>query len=71
MQRKRIAGSDMLWQGRISGDEFGCGDQMERGGRQHREVQRLANVAGGFRTAGVLVEKAAAGGKVQQHGARQ
>jgi hypothetical protein len=41
-------------------------DQVQRRGRQRRNVHRLANVAGGVRSAAVLVDKDAAGGEIQQ-----
>jgi hypothetical protein len=47
------------------------GYQLEAGGSQHRGMQDLADVAGCFRTAGVLVEKGAARSEVQQGNASQ
>lgn len=44
---------------------------MQRRRREHRCVQRLANMAGVFRTVGVVVEKAAACGKIEQREARE
>ena len=40
--------------------------QGERSSRQGRHVQRLANVAGSIRPNGVLVDKGAARGEIQQ-----
>jgi hypothetical protein len=41
-------------------------DQLKRRGRQRRYVQRLANVAGSFRTTSVLVDKDAASSEIQE-----
>ena len=71
MQRKGIAGRGMLRQRSIAGDQLGSGNEIERSRGKHRHVQRLANVAGGFRTARMLVEQAAARRKIQQNGASQ
>ena len=61
----------MLRERRRSGDQLGNGDQIQSSGGQHRHVQRLADVASGFRTIGVLVEQAPARREIQQHGAGQ
>ena len=46
-------------------------NQIQRCSRQRRHVQRLANVAGSVRPAGVLVNKNAATGEIQQGHAAQ
>jgi hypothetical protein len=61
----------MLRQRSMSGDQFGSGDEVKRSRGQHGHVQRLADVASGFWTTRVMVEKAAACGKIQQNGASQ
>jgi len=55
----------------MAGDQLGSGNQVERSRGQHRHVQRLADVAGGFRAARMLVEQAPARRKIQQNGASQ
>lgn len=44
----------------------GFRNQVQGGGGQGRRMQRLANVAGGIRTAGVLVYVCAASSEIQQ-----
>ncbi len=50
---------------------FGSGDEVKRSRGQHGHVQRLADVASGFRTTCMMVEQAAARRKIQQNGASQ
>jgi len=71
MQRKRIARRSMLRERRISCDQLGDNDEVECRRGQHRHVQRLADVASGLRTIGVLVKQAPARREIQQHGASQ
>ena len=61
----------MLRERCIAGDQLGSGNEIERRRGQHRHVQRLADVAGGFRAARMMVEQAAARRKIQQNGASQ
>ena len=55
----------------MSGDQLRSGNEVERSRGQHRHVQGLADVAGGFGTACMMVEQAAARGKIEQDDARQ
>jgi len=61
----------MARKGGVPGDNFGSGDQIQSCRGQGRHMQRLANVAGAIRTAGVLVEEGSSGRKVKQCGTRQ
>jgi hypothetical protein len=61
----------MLRERSISGDQLGSGNEIKRSRGQRRHVQRLADVAGGFRTPCMLVKQAAARRKIQQNGRRQ
>lgn len=71
MQRKRIARRSMLRERRITVDQLGRGNEVERSSRQHRHMQGLANVTSVFGTIRVLVEQAAARCKIEQRGASQ
>jgi hypothetical protein len=55
----------------VPGNLLRFGNQLEARGGQNRGMEDLANVAGCFRIARVLVEKGAAGGQVQQGNATQ
>lgn len=59
----------MLRERRVSRDQLGSGDQVKSSRGQHRHMQRLANVASGFRAVCVLVQEAAARCEIQQDGA--
>jgi hypothetical protein len=61
----------MLRQRSISGNQLGSGNKVKRRSRERRHVQRLADVAGVFRSALMLVEEAPARRKIQQNGASQ
>ncbi|HXN53870.1 MAG TPA: hypothetical protein VN943_18210 [Candidatus Acidoferrum sp.] len=50
----------------MPGDLPRFGNQIQGRSRQRRYVQRLANVAGSLRPTGVLVDKGAARGEIQQ-----
>ena len=71
VQRKRIARSRVLRERKIRRDNLRSADQVERGSRQSRHVQRLANVAGRVRTLGVFVQEAAARREIQKRSASQ
>jgi len=55
----------------MSGDQLRSGNEVQRSRGQHRHVQRLADVAGGFGTTCMMVKQAAARCKIQQNGASQ
>ena len=61
----------MLRERRISCDQFGDRDEVERRSGQHGRMQRLADVASVFRTMAMLVQQASARSEIQQHGASQ
>jgi len=67
VRRKRIQGRNINRQRSVPSDLPRFGNQIERGGGQRRYVQRLANVAGSLRTAGVLVDESTAGREIQKH----
>ncbi len=69
MQRKGIERRNIVRQNSVPGDLPRFRDQIEGRKRQRRHVQRLANVASGFRTTSVLVDKDAASGEIQQSNA--
>ena len=71
MQGKRITWRGMLLQRRITRDEFRSATQVQPRGGQRRHVQRLADVAGGVRPVGVLMENRAASSEIQQGRASQ
>lgn len=71
MQRKRIARSCVLRERKMPGDELRRADQVKRGRRQRRHVQRLANMASRVRTLGMFVQEAAARREIQKRGASQ
>ena len=71
MQRKRIARSHMLRERKIRRNNLRCADEVERGCRKRRHVQRLANVARRVRTLGVFVQEAAARREIQKRSASQ
>jgi hypothetical protein len=66
MQRERIERRSIIGQRSVPGDLPRLGDQIQRSSRQGRHVQGLANVAGGFRPTGVLMDKSSASGEIQQ-----
>ena len=66
MQRKGIERRNIVRQYSVPDDLPRFRDQIESRRRQRRHVQRLANVASGFRTTSVLVGVRAACGEVQQ-----
>ena len=71
MQGKRITRCRVRRERGIPGNLPRCADEIERRRRQRRHVQRLANMAGGVGTLGVLMKEAAARGEIQQRGAGQ
>jgi hypothetical protein len=71
VQRKRIARRSVLRERRIASDQFGSSDKVESRCGQRRHMQRLANVARGFRTTRVMVEQAPARREIQQNRASQ
>jgi len=50
----------------MPGDLSGLGYKSQRRSRQRRHVQRLTNMAGSLRPAGVLMDEGAASGEIQQ-----
>ena len=66
MQRKGIERRNIVRQDSMPRDLPRFRDQIEIRGRQRRHVQRLANVAGSVRAAGVLMDKRAASREIQQ-----
>ena len=71
MQRERIQRRNIFRKHGVPGDLPRFGDQIQGRSRQRRHVQRLANVAGSVRPAGVLVNENAATGEIQQSHAAQ
>jgi len=71
MQRKRIARRGTPRERRISRDYLGDSDKVQCRRGQHGRMQRLADVASGFRPVRMLVQQAAARREVQQHSAGQ
>ena len=67
MQGKGIFRSYVPQNRCIPGDWPRCGDQIQRGRRQRRHVQRLANMASRLRPALVMVQKRAARGEEEQY----
>ena len=71
MQRERIQRRSVFRKDRVPGDLPCFGDQVQRRSCQCRHVQGLANRAGSFRPTGVLMDKGAATGEIQQRHATQ
>lgn len=71
MKGKRISRRHVLWRGRIPGNEYRRGAQAQARCRQSRHVQGLAEMAGGIRTIGVLMENGGPNREIQQSSARQ
>lgn len=71
MQGKETGWPDVFARSAVPSDLLGFGYQLKAGGGQNRSMEDLADVAGCFRTAGVLVEKGAARSQVQQGNATQ
>lgn len=69
MRRKGIQWRNVFRKNCVPCDLATFVDQFQRRGRQGRNVQGLANVTGRVRSAGVLVDKDAATGEVQQSNA--
>jgi hypothetical protein len=65
MRRKGIQGRSVFRKDRMPCDLTGQVDHVDRRRRQCGNVQGLANVARGVRSASVLVDKDAAGGEIQ------
>jgi hypothetical protein len=59
----------MLRERRVSRDQFGSSDEVKSSRGQHRHVQRLADMARGFRSIRMLVKETAARREIQQDGA--
>ncbi len=66
MQRKRSVGRGMLRNRANARDRCQRNRKRHTRGSQGRHMQRLADVAGRFRTVRVLVEERTAAGEVQQ-----
>jgi hypothetical protein len=71
VKRKSVARRNLLREPSVSGDQLGCGDEVESRRGQHGHVQRLADVASSIRAIIMLVQEAAARREIQQHRARQ
>jgi hypothetical protein len=71
MQRNGIRWDRVFREGRMPCDLLRFRNQVQAGSGQGGHVQRLANVASRLRPTGVVVEKRAAPGKVQQRHATQ
>ena len=65
MRRKGIQWRDIFRKDCVPSDLARFADQVQRRGRQGRNVQGLANVTGRIRSAGVLVDEDAATGEIQ------
>jgi len=66
MRREGIQRRDVFRKDCMPGDLASFVDQVQRRGRQGRNVQGLANVAGRVRPAAVLVDVRAASGEIQE-----
>jgi len=66
MRRKGIQRGDVFRKDCVPCNLASFGDQVQRRGRQGRNVQGLANVAGRVRSAAVLVDVSAASGEIQE-----
>jgi hypothetical protein len=66
MRRERIQRRNTIRQRSVPGYLPRFGDQIQRSSRQCRHVQRLANVAGRVRPAGVLMDERSASSEIQQ-----
>jgi len=71
MQTERIRNRDPLWQGLMPGHQLRRRNNLCCGRSQRGHVQRLADVASGLRTAGVLMKERAADSEIQQRQARE
>ena len=71
MQRNGIARRNVWGKRGKSGDQLGSGDEVQSSRGQRGHVQRLADMASGFRAIRMAVEDAAARREIQQHGARK
>ena len=69
MQRKGIKRRNIVRQNRVPRHLPRFRDQIESRGRQRRHMQRLANMAGSVRAAGVLMYESAASSEIQQRNA--
>jgi hypothetical protein len=69
VQREGIAWRGVLRQRRKPGDGLRRVDEIQRGSRQRRHVQCLADMAGVLRPICMLVEERTACGKIEQRGA--
>jgi hypothetical protein len=69
MKRERIERGRIFRKNGVPGHLPRFGDQIQGRGRQRRHVQRLANVAGSFRTAGVLVHVRSTSSEIQKRDA--
>ena len=70
MQVKRVARSRVIWSRRMPREEFRCRKRVQRGLRQRRQMQSLADVASRVRPRVVQVEKGPASREIQQRHAR-
>ena len=71
MQRERIQRRIVFRKHGVPGDLPRFRNQIQGRSGQRRHVQRLANVAGSVRPAGVLVNENAATGEIQKRRAAQ
>ena len=67
MERKGIKRGNIFRNNRMPSDLPGLRDQIQRRSRQGRHMQRLANVAGCFRTTIVLMSEGATSSKIKQY----
>ena len=66
MESKGIGWGRRFRKGGVPPDLLRFGNQFDRRGSQRGHVQRLADVAGGLRPAGVVMQERAARGEIQQ-----
>lgn len=66
MKSKRIGRRSPLRKRTLPGNLLRCRNDFGRRNRQRRHVQRLTNMASGLRTAGMMVQKRAAAGEIEQ-----
>jgi hypothetical protein len=71
MKGKRIQWRGIVRHVSMPGDLLCFGDQAKGSSRQYRHVQGLADVAGRFRAAGVMMEDGSTGREIQQRHARK
>ena len=71
VKRKRIQRRNAIWRCGMPRNFLRFGNEVERRRGQRRHMQRLANVASGIRSAGVMMQNRAASREIQQREAAE